>query len=346
MPPHPGLQMPQVHNTPCLSVPGSRSSSSCAPPPRRVPIPLLPFRSRPSSGAAPFPGTKSHTNPPDTAGGLLAARTAPPNRAAKDANRRPQKSAPHAEVLPIGGAGRRRIRRRQEGRPLASFATSRWGCRHVRPPTPCRAVARRLMTAGEFAGGTPCRPIGRYHSRRRIRRRYTAPAIAGTIPGQPAPKAARPPIQVHKRPRTPNAHACTSPRFPGSKLPPFFTCWRKTRRSNGGSRRHRRRIRLNGMTAVSKTAGCEPTGVRIPHPGRTVQPYKHRRPPVRLAARQSGGESAAAQGPPPERGRADRPCRSRPAIAGRLGRAPPGVPASPPQGLMPPHFEPPCRAAK
>ena len=63
------------------------------------------------------------------------------------------------------------------------------------------------------------------------------------------------------------------------------------------------------MTAVSKTAGCKPTGVRFPHPGRTVQPYKHRRPPVRLAARQSGGrcrrtpggESAAARRAPRER---------------------------------------------
>ena len=196
MPPHPGLQMPQVHNTPCLSVPGSRSSSSCAPPPRRVPIPLLPFRSRPSSGAAPFPGTKSHTNPPDTAGGLLAARTAPPNRAAKDANRRPQKSAPHAEVLPIGGAGRRRIRRRQEGRPLASFATSRWGCRHVRPPTPCRAVARPFPPPNPAARhraanrrttyraadrrhhtrrAIPCRAIARHRSARRAIRRPLEP---------------------------------------------------------------------------------------------------------------------------------------------------------------------------
>ena len=43
-------------------------------------------------------------------------------------------------------------------------------------------------------------------------------------------------------------------------------------RLNGGSRRHQRRVCLIGMTTVSKTAGLLPTGVRFPHPGRTVQP--------------------------------------------------------------------------
>ena len=169
---------------------------------------------------------------------------------------------------------------------------------------------------GTIPSGTIPRPARRGGSQRTpigVRKpapHAAVPPMGGTMPGQPAPKAARPPIRVHKRPRTPNAHACTSPRFLGSKFPPFFTCWRKTRRSNGGSRRHRRRICLNGMTAVSKTAGLRPTGVRIPHLGRTVRPYKHRTPPAshsiprvagRLATRQSGGHWPPQHKGPPER---------------------------------------------
>ena len=92
----------------------------------------------------------------------------------------------------------------------------------------------------------------------------------GAIPGQPAPKAARPPIRIHKRPRMPNAHACASLRFPGSKLPPFFTCWRRTRRKdrfNGGSRRHRRRVGRAEMRRSQRPPGRPALGGSNPPPG-------------------------------------------------------------------------------
>ena len=249
----------------------------------------IPAGTIPAGAIAPACRHAADRQPLHAAAGIPAA--------AGSARRSSARPAPHdIRRNPVGQRAARRLPggdRPGQGRALKGRPGVPARPRRALPPPPPPPPLRR--------GDRPAA-----HDRRRIRRRYTAPAIAGTIPGQPAPKAARPPIRIHKRPRTPNAHACTSPRFPGSKFPPpppFFTCWRKTRRSNGGSRRHRRRIRLNGMTAVSKTAGCKPTGVRIPHPGRTVQPYKHRRPPVRLAARQSDGESAAAaQGPPPREG--------------------------------------------
>ena len=112
------------------------------------------------------------------------------------------------------------------------------------------------------------------------------------------------------------------------------------------------------MTAVLKTAGCEPTGVRIPHPGRTVRPYKHRTPPAshsiprvagRLATRQSGGRcrrtpggesAAAAQGPPREAGPTGPAAAVRRSPGGMKGRL--SVPAGPRRALpRPPE---PCRA--
>ena len=109
------------------------------------------------------------------------------------------------------------------------------------------------------------------------------------------------------------------------------------------------------MTAVLKTAGLRPTGVRIPHPGRTVRPYKHRTPPAshsiprvagRLATRQSGGRcrrtpggesAAAAQGPPRGAGPIGPAAAVRRSPGGLEGR--PSVPCTTPN--RPPRTAPP-----
>ena len=130
---------------------------------RRPLAPLLPFRSRPapSSEAAPIPRALGHTNPR-----ILPAADRPPEpphpigRLAKDAHRRPQKSAPHAAAPPVGGA--------------------------EMPPDPA-------VPAGTPVGvpcGIPLGMLPRYsprlragrlpgHFRRRIRRRDTVPSIDG-----------------------------------------------------------------------------------------------------------------------------------------------------------------------
>ena len=72
------------------------------------------------------------------------------------------------------------------------------------------------------------------------------------------------------------------------------------------------------MQRSQRPPGESPRGFESP-PGRTIQPYKHWRPPAPQAGSpptSPAAVAAAAQGPP-ERGRADRPCRSHPAIAGR-----------------------------
>ena len=121
---------------------------------RRPLAPLLPFRPRPapSSGAAPIPRALGRTNLPGTACGRLAAGTAPPDRADRKGR---QQASPKTGPPCRGGAGRRRrnaagrLAGGMQGRPLASLAASRWGCRHVRPPSAAG------QSAGRAAGPPP-----------------------------------------------------------------------------------------------------------------------------------------------------------------------------------------------
>ena len=98
----------------------------------------------------------------------------------------------------------------------------------------------------------------------------------------------------------------------------------------------------------------QPSGVRFPHPGRTVRPYKHRRPPVPQAGSLLANPAAVAAGhpaanPPPHAGL---PQKKAPPIgtAAAVRRSPgglegrPGVPARPRRVLPRPPPPMTCRA--
>ena len=114
------------------------------------------------------------------------------------------------------------------------------------------------------------------------------------------------------------------------------------------------------MTTVLKTAGCEPTGVRFPHPAHTIQPYKHwMAPPSRIQSPVSQAglllanpAAAGRRSTRPPRERQSRSALPQPSgdrraawkdAPGRHRKAPRG-PAAPP-GIVPGDRPAPYRAA-
>ena len=158
----------QVHNTPCLSVPGSRSSSSCAPSLRR---PVLHVHQAPAPGSCPgFTPPRpcpppSHSIPEPCRRPI--GRRKPPRptgRSAKDANRRPQTGPPCR-----GAADRQRWAppdpAAPERTPIAALCDIPLGM-SPRPPVSCRRQRRRIMHTHALHARTrmPERPVQRRQS--------------------------------------------------------------------------------------------------------------------------------------------------------------------------------------
>ena len=217
---------------------------------------------------------------------------------------RPQKPAPHAGAPPVGGAGMPPADRPAVGKGV-----------HWRPQKPApHAGAPPVGGAGMPPADRPA--VGKGVHWRPLRH----PVGDAATPAPPSCRRRRritltrcTPARCTRMPERPVQRRQSAPPAPG---------WQ------------------SGNAAVLKTARCDNLGGSNPLPGARRSPYKHwTAPPSRIQSpvsqagslptspggrcrRTPGGESAAARRAPPEKGITDRPCRSRPAFAGRHEREP------------------------